>query len=37
VAVGTAMSPPAATADEVVERADQAMYAHKRHLKRQAS
>ncbi len=37
VAVGTAMSPPAATADELVERADQAMYAHKRQLKRQAS
>jgi GGDEF domain-containing protein len=36
VAVGTAMSPPATTADELVERADQAMYAHKRYLKQLA-
>ena len=37
VAVGTAMSPPAATADDLVERADQAMYAHKRQLKQLAA
>jgi len=37
VAVGTAMSPPTMTAEDLVERADQAMYVHKRYLKQLAA
>jgi Amt family ammonium transporter len=37
VAVGTAMSPPTGTAEDLVERADQAMYVHKRYLKQLAA
>ena len=37
VAVGTAMSPPTMTAEDLIERADQAMYVHKRYLKQLAA